>query len=285
MNRLLLALYPRRWRERYGAEVADLAEELVRAGEVTPLRAALDLVAGAAVERGRVLTRPEVLRPLAAGGAVLGGVALAVSRAQPGTGATGPYFATHPVGLLVLVAESVWLPMELAEWWRGRRVRRPGAGPGQRRFGLAAGACVVAGTLSVNLAPHAFPIARIRPGVVAFAAGMVLLIAGIGLRGWSFAALRGRYLNFSVVVEPDQPVVTGGPYRLVRHPGSAGILLVCAGVGLASANWAGLAGVTLPPLAVVVWRVRAEERVLLGAPGEHYRRYAGDHRRLVPLIW
>jgi protein-S-isoprenylcysteine O-methyltransferase Ste14 len=288
MNRRLLALYPRSWRERYGSEVASLADELVNAGEVTPLRAALDLVVGAAVERCRVLIRREVLLPLAAGSVVMGGVALAVSRAQPGTGATRPYFATHPVGVLLQVAELVWLLMELAEWWRGRRSRRLGDGyarRGQRRFGLAVGACVVAGTLSINLAPVVVPIAQIQPGVVAFAAGVVMLTAGLGLRRWSFRALRGRYLNFSVVVNLDQPVVTGGPYRLLRHPGNAGMLLICAGIGLTSANWAGLAAMTLSPLAVIVWRIRAEERVLLSSPGGHYRRYASDRKRLVPLIW
>lgn len=56
--RWLLYLYPRRWRDRYGAEVARLAGELVRAGDATPLRAALDLIRGAAVERVRAVGRP-----------------------------------------------------------------------------------------------------------------------------------------------------------------------------------------------------------------------------------
>jgi protein-S-isoprenylcysteine O-methyltransferase Ste14 len=54
----LLALYPRAWRGRYAQEVGDLTDELIRAGDTTPLRAGLDLVAGAAVERGRAISRP-----------------------------------------------------------------------------------------------------------------------------------------------------------------------------------------------------------------------------------
>jgi protein-S-isoprenylcysteine O-methyltransferase Ste14 len=65
--RRLLALYPRAWRERYGPEVAELSDELVRAGDTTRLRAGLDLAAGAAVERGRALSRPA--RRIAAAGA------------------------------------------------------------------------------------------------------------------------------------------------------------------------------------------------------------------------
>lgn len=287
-RRLLLALYPRSWRERYGTEVADLADELVGAGETTPLRAALDLVAGAAVERWRVLTSRAVLVPVAAVGSAVGGVALAAGHAPHDTNATRPYFDAHPIGLLLPIAELVWLLMELAEVWRGRRSRRVvdrDTRRGQRRLWLAVGTCVAVTTVAVNMAPAAVPAAAIRPGVVAFTLGMVMLTVGLGLRGWSFRALRGRYLNFSVVVSPDQPVVTTGPYRLLRHPGNAGMLLICAGVGVTSANWAGLAAMTLLPLAVIIWRIRAEETALLTTLGEHYRRYADEHKRLVPLIW
>jgi len=52
----LLALYPRAFRDRYGTELAGLTDELIRAGEITPLLAALNLVGGAALEWGRMLT-------------------------------------------------------------------------------------------------------------------------------------------------------------------------------------------------------------------------------------
>jgi hypothetical protein len=165
MNRWLLALYPRSWRERYGAEVAALADELVRAGEATPLRSALDLVAGAAVERWRVLISRAVLLPILSRGGAVAVIALAATRTPSGG---RPYFATHVVGVLVLVAELGWLLMELAEWRRGRRSGRRVARKGQRRFGLAVVGCVVAATVSVNLAPAFVPAARIRPRAVAF---------------------------------------------------------------------------------------------------------------------
>jgi len=55
--RWLLALYPRAWRNRYSREVASLTEELIRAGDTTPRRAALNLAVAAAVERGRAVSR------------------------------------------------------------------------------------------------------------------------------------------------------------------------------------------------------------------------------------
>lgn len=288
MNRRLLTLYPRNWRERYGSEVAGLADELIAAGETTPLRAALDLLAGAAAERWRVITSRAVLVPAAAAAAVAGGIALAVTSSLHGAGETRPYFDTHPVGLLIPVIELGWILMEAGEFARGRRSRHwrdLAAGTGHRSYWLAVGACTIVTTLTTFLAPAVIPAAAIRPGGAAFAAGVAILLGGLGLRAWSFRALRGRYFNFAIAVSPDQAVVTRGPYRLLRHPGHAGSLLICMGFGLTSGNWLALAALTLLPLALIVWCIRAEENVLLAALGDRYRCYASAHRRLVPLIW
>jgi protein-S-isoprenylcysteine O-methyltransferase Ste14 len=283
VNRRLLALYPRGWRERYGSEVASLTDELISAGETTTLRAALDLIGGAVIERRRVLASRAVLVPVAVVMAAVCVLALADSHES-----ARPYYDTCPARLLFVIAALGWLVMEAAEFglgrqsrfWRERAVRS-----GQRGFWLAAGACVTAQTVLFRLALLVVPAAAIRPSAVAFTAGMVVLVAGIGLRRWSFTALRGRFFTFAIVVSPDQPVTATGPYRLLRHPGDAGILLICVGAGLAAANWACLTAEALPPLALIVWRIRAEEKALLTTLGDRYRRYASDRKRLVPLIW
>ena len=288
MNRRLLALYPRGWRDRYGGEVAELADELIAAGDTTPLRAVVDLLAGAGVERWRVATSRAVLVPAAAAAAVAAGVVLAVSHTLHGAPATRPYFEVHPVGLLLTVIELGWFLMEAGEFVRGRRSPDwPGrsATTRQRGYGLALGGCVIVMTLMTYLAPPAVPAAAIRPGGAAFAVGVTFLLLGLGLRGWSFRALRGRYFNFAITVSPGQAVVTSGPYRLLRHPGHAGFLLISMGFGLASANWVTLAAATLLPLAMLVWRIRVEENALVAVLGDRYRCYASGHRRLVPLIW
>ena len=87
------------------------------------------------------------------------------------------------------------------------------------------------------------------------------------------------------MVSPEQPVITIGPYRVLRHPGYTAVLLIGIGVGLASANGAGLAAMALLPLAVILWRIHVEENALLTTLGDRYRGYASYHKRLVPLIW
>jgi protein-S-isoprenylcysteine O-methyltransferase Ste14 len=80
-------------------------------------------------------------------------------------------------------------------------------------------------------------------------------------------------------------VVAKGPYRVLRHPSYTGLLLALAGVGLASANWVGLAGMALLPLTAILWRIHVEEGALMTTLGDRYRCYAAQHKRLVPLVW
>jgi Phospholipid methyltransferase len=101
--------------------------------------------------------------------------------------------------------------------------------------------------------PHIAPAAAFGHNAAGFAVGMVMLVGGVALRLWSFRVL-GRYFTFTVKVSPDQPVVTAGPYRLLRHPGYAGGLLATAGIGVLWGNWVSLAVIVLPLLAIIAWR-------------------------------
>ena len=196
-----------------------------------------------------------------------------------------PYFDTnHVAGLLILIALLAWAVMEFAQFSRGLPGRKGATRVSGGGFWVAAGACAIATNVVLYLGPRIVPAAAIRPGAAAFAAGLVLLLAGIILRGWAFKTL-GRYFTFTVMVSADQPVISAGPYRLLRHPSYTGLLLGCAGIGLASANWVALAGLTLLPLALLLWRIQVEENALLATLGEPYRRYAAQHKRLVPLVW
>lgn len=70
-------------------------------------------------------------------------------------------------------------------------------------------------------------------GVLVFAIGMVLLLAGAGLRWWSF------------------------------HPGYAGGLPAMIGIGVIYRNWVGLARFALSCLAIILWRIHIEETALV----------------------
>lgn len=173
----------------------------------------------------------------------------------------------------------VWLILEL----RQSAIRRPEAvvADGGSRTVLRV-AYLVGAVLAVVVA-HRAPSGAIDP-VAADWAGLALLVCGVALRLWSIRPL-GRYFTFTVQTSEDQPVITGGPYRFVRHPGYTGILLATVGVGLFIGNWWSLLVLTVAVTAGLVFRIRVEERALVSHLGDPYRAYAATHRRLVPGVW
>jgi len=113
--------------------------------------------------------------------------------------------------------------------------------------------------------------------------GIAVLVAGSLLRRHCFRVL-GRYFTGDVQVQRDQPVITGGAYRWVRHPSYTGGILMFTGIGLALANWVSLATLAFVAVFVYVYRVRAEERALVATLGEPYRQYMKTSKRFVPFV-
>jgi len=193
-----------------------------------------------------------------------------------------PYFDTSQVaGVLILVATLCWGSIEASHFGQ-RRAGATKVGGGGRL--MAAWPFLIAANAVMYLAPHLRPGAAIRPAPVAFGIGLAIMVTGLVLRGWSVRTL-GDYFTGQVAVSADQPVVTAGPYRMLRHPSYTGLLLILSGLGLASANWIGFAAMALIPLTGILWRIHAEERALLTTLGAPYRAYAAQHKRLVPLVW
>jgi protein-S-isoprenylcysteine O-methyltransferase Ste14 len=123
------------------------------------------------------------------------------------------------------------------------------------------------------------------PARQAFAvAGSGVLLLGLALRVWAVVTL-GRSFRTSVEVDADQPVVTRGPYKRIRHPSYAGLLLIALGAGLAFGNWLSLAiCVIMPPLGMLP-RIAVEEAEMNRVLGDHYRSYQARTHRLVPGLW
>jgi protein-S-isoprenylcysteine O-methyltransferase Ste14 len=66
--------------------------------------------------------------------------------------------------------------------------------------------------------------------------GVALMVGGLALRWWASAVLGGFYTS-TLRLAKGQQIINEGPYRLVRHPGYAGVLVPWVGAGLASQNW------------------------------------------------
>jgi protein-S-isoprenylcysteine O-methyltransferase Ste14 len=123
------------------------------------------------------------------------------------------------------------------------------------------------------------------PAQQAFAvSGAGVLLLGLALRVWAVVTL-GRSFRTSVEVDADQPVVTRGPYRRIRHPSYAGLLLIALGAGLGFGNWLSLAICAIVPPLGMLPRIAVEEAEMNRVLGDEYRHYQARTDRLVPGLW
>jgi protein-S-isoprenylcysteine O-methyltransferase Ste14 len=114
--------------------------------------------------------------------------------------------------------------------------------------------------------------------------GVVLagvFFAGATLRAWAIHELGAAY-SHRVVRIADGGLICSGPYRVLRHPAYAGMLLANIGFVGYFAGSGSIAALTLL-VAAVLWRIRVEEGVLARSP--EYREFASLRGRLVPGVW
>ncbi|HEV3092139.1 MAG TPA: isoprenylcysteine carboxylmethyltransferase family protein [Candidatus Cybelea sp.] len=136
----------------------------------------------------------------------------------------------------------------------------------------------------------AFTIARTVPlGAMpyprlCFSVGVLALIAGSLLRRHCQRML-GASFTGAVVVREDHAVVERGAYRFVRHPSYTAASIMFFGIGLALANWIGLATLLALVLLTLLYRVNVEERTLIAVIGDRYRGYMRRTKRFVPFVF
>ena len=113
--------------------------------------------------------------------------------------------------------------------------------------------------------------------------GIALMLAGIALVAWAYAAM-GGYWSGSISVREDHRVVVWGPFAFVRHPVYAGYLLGVSGAAIALADpVAAFAAIVSVP--IMAGRARAEERFLEARLGDAYRDYRRRVRMFVPGLF
>jgi protein-S-isoprenylcysteine O-methyltransferase Ste14 len=183
-----------------------------------------------------------------------------------------------PLARLTLAA---WALVEV-----GVRVRERVQGKGRTArdrgtrvlIAISLGAAIVAALGARSAAPE------LRMPALLRMAGVVVMSLGLALRIWAIASL-GSSFRSTVEVEPGQSVVSSGPFRWIRHPSYAGLLLILAGLGAALGNWLSFAACVALPLPAIVWRIHVEEAELGRVLGPAYGTYQSGRARLIPGVW
>jgi protein-S-isoprenylcysteine O-methyltransferase Ste14 len=146
-------------------------------------------------------------------------------------------------------------------------------------IGAATGIGLLLPIITDGLGVAVYPI-----GLAAGLVSIAVMLTGFAIRVWAASSLGGYYTTTLMTV-PEQKVVTAGPYGWVRHPGYLGEILIWTGFGALSSDL--LVALALPVMfvAVLLYRISSEERMLLSELGDDYVRYRRRTRKLVPLVY
>jgi protein-S-isoprenylcysteine O-methyltransferase Ste14 len=113
--------------------------------------------------------------------------------------------------------------------------------------------------------------------------GILLTWVGVALCIWARYCL-GAYWSARVTLKEGHQIIRTGPYRFVRHPIYAGMLVAVTGTSLVVGEWRGILAVVL--IFVAHSRKAAREEALLTAEfGEEYSAYRQRTGSLFPRLW
>ncbi len=94
----------------------------------------------------------------------------------------------------------------------------------------------------------------------------------------------GRQHSIEVTIQKDHKLIQKGAYRYVRNPMYTGMILSVLGYGLMFRSVISMASVIII-IALFIWRIFAEEKVLEKEFGGEWSGYAQKTWRLMPIIF
>lgn len=144
-----------------------------------------------------------------------------------------------------------------------------------RAMQLLHGTWLASCVLEVKLLHPAFQGQLALAALLVFATGQGLRLSAMRSLGWRWSV--------RIYTVPSMQPVTTGVYRYVRHPNYLGVALEIAALPLVHGAWRTALVYTLLNAALLVVRIKAEERAL--EQGGGYRESFGMLPRFWPRFW
>ena len=116
-------------------------------------------------------------------------------------------------------------------------------------------------------------------------AGILIMVAGLSVRITAALALGGYYTRVLRKTK-NHRIISSGIYKYVRNPGYLGVMALLAGGGVASGNIFSIVIILAIVPASYIYRIGAEEKMMIENFGDEYIEYMKKTKRLpLPFIY
>jgi len=117
-----------------------------------------------------------------------------------------------------------------------------------------------------------------------FIIGTILVIVGLIIRISSILTLKEQF-TYTVTKIEDHKLIETGLYKIVRHPGYLGQLIIFLGIAISLSNWMSVIFMITSVSIGYVYRIKIEEKFMIEQLGDKYLEYQNRTKRLIPLIY
>jgi protein-S-isoprenylcysteine O-methyltransferase Ste14 len=117
-----------------------------------------------------------------------------------------------------------------------------------------------------------------------FIIGSVLVLIGLIIRVTSILTLKKQF-TYTVTRIENHELIETGLYKIIRHPGYLGQLIIFFGISACLSNWLSILLMIIPVLFGYLNRINIEEKFLVKQMGQKYLDYQKRTKKLVPTIY
>jgi protein-S-isoprenylcysteine O-methyltransferase Ste14 len=117
-----------------------------------------------------------------------------------------------------------------------------------------------------------------------FVIGSVLALIGLLIRITSILTLKQQF-TYTVTKIEDHELIETGLYKIIRHPGYLGQLVIFLGISVSLSNWLSVLLMIIPVFLGFLNRINIEEKFMIEQMGQKYLDYQARTKRLIPMIY
>jgi protein-S-isoprenylcysteine O-methyltransferase Ste14 len=117
-----------------------------------------------------------------------------------------------------------------------------------------------------------------------FAIGSILALTGFIIRVASILQLKQQF-TYTVTKIENHELIETGLYKIIRHPGYLGQIIIFLGVSTCLSNWLSILLMVIPVLLGYLNRINVEEKFMAEQMGQKYVDYQNRTKRLIPAIY